>query len=60
MSELALLILLAVPLAMALALGVWIGLGYPGLYGRYESGGGTRARSPWERLVDWIVGKLDG
>ncbi len=60
MSDLALLILLAVPLVLSLALGIWIGLGYPGLYGRYESAGGKRTRSPWERLVDWIVWKLDG
>ena len=60
MSDLALLILLAVPLVLALALGIWIGLGYPGLYGPHESGSGSRARSPWERLVDWIVGRLDG
>lgn len=60
MSDLALLILLVIPLVLALVLGIWVGLGYPGLYGRFESVDGPRARSPWERLVDWIVGKLDG
>ncbi len=60
MSDLTLLILLVVPLVLALALGIWVGLGYPGLYGRFETSGRTPGRNPWERLVDWIVGKLDG
>lgn len=60
MSDLILLILLVIPMVAALALGIWVGLGYPGLYGRFEASGSTPARSPWERLVDWIVGKLDG
>jgi len=60
MSDEALLILLLVPMVLALAFGVWVGLGYPGLYGRFEASGRTPARSPWEMLVDWIVDRLDG
>lgn len=60
MSDLTLLVLLAIPMVAALALGIWVGLGYPGLYGRTETSGRIPTRSPWEKLVDWIVGKLDG
>lgn len=60
MSDVTLLILLAVPLVLALAFGIWVGLGYPGLYGRFEASGRTPARNPWERLVDWVVEKLGG
>lgn len=56
MSHEILLVLLFAPMVLALGLGVWIGLGYPGLHGRYEKA----RRSPWELFVDWIVERLDG
>lgn len=58
MSDFTLLILLAAGMVLALALGIWIGLGYPGLYGKYESTGKVSRLSPFEMLVDWIYGKL--
>lgn len=62
MSDLVLLILLVIPMVAALALGIWVGLGYPGLYERFETSGSGRTptRSPWEKLVDWILEKIDG
>lgn len=59
MSDRTLLALLLAGMALALALGFWIGLGYPGLYDKYETTG-SRAprRTPFEMLVDWILEKL--
>lgn len=53
-------VLLVVPLVAALALGVWIGLGYPGLYDRYERTGRAPRKTPFQMLVDWVVGLFDG
>ena len=60
MTDRTLLILLVVGMVLALVAGIWIGLGYPGLYGKYESTG-TKAprRTPIEMLMDWILEKLD-
>lgn len=58
MSDRDLLILLLVLAGLALGLGIWIGLGYPGLYGRYESTGRVSRQPPCEQLLDWIVGKF--
>lgn len=55
MSDRILLVILAVPMVLSLGLGVWIGLGYPGLYDRYESPGRSARRTPFEMLVDWLV-----
>jgi hypothetical protein len=55
MSDRTLLVLLAVPMVLSLGLGVWIGLGYPGLYGKYESRAESSRRTPFEMLVDWLV-----
>lgn len=60
MSDAALLILLVAPMVLALMFGVWVGLGYPGLHGRFEASGRTPARSPWEMMVDRLVERLDG
>lgn len=57
MSPELLLVVLVVPMVLSLAVGIWVGLGYPGLYGRYEEDG---SRNPWELMVDWLVEKLDG
>lgn len=58
MSDLTLLILILAGMVLAFALGIWIGLGYPGLYEKYESTGRVSRQSPFEMLVDWIYGKL--
>lgn len=58
MSDLTLLILILTGMVLALALGIWIGLGYPGLYEKYESTGRVPRQSPFEMLVDWIYGKF--
>lgn len=60
MSGTLLVVLLVVPLVAALALGVWIGLGYPGLYERHERTGRAPRKTPFEMLVDWIVSRFDG
>jgi len=59
MSDRTLFLLAVTSMVLALALGIWIGLGYPGLYGKYEKTGRAPRLSPFELLVDWIVRKLD-
>lgn len=54
MSDLTLLILIIAGGVLAFALGIWIGLGYPGLYEKYESTGKVPRMSPFEMLADWI------
>lgn len=60
MSDQMLFFLLIAGMVLALAVGIWIGLGYPGLYEKYESTG-TKAprRTPLEMLMDWILEKID-
>jgi len=58
MSDLTLLILIIAGGVLAFALGIWIGLGYPGLYEKYESTGKVPRMSPFEMLTDWIYEKL--
>ena len=58
MSPTILLVLLAVPLLLAFAYGIWVGLGYPGLYDKYEKPGRAPRKTPWQMLVDWVVEKL--
>ena len=58
MSDLTLLILIIAGGVLAFALGIWIGLGYPGLYGKYESTGKAPRMSPFEMMVDWIYGRF--
>lgn len=53
------LVLLLAPLVLAFAYGIWVGLGYPGLYDRYEKTGRTPRKTPWEMFVDWVVERLD-
>lgn len=59
MSPTTILVLLSAPLVLAFAYGIWVGLGYPGLYDRYEKTGRTPRKTPWEMLVDWLVDRLD-
>ena len=60
MSYTLILAALVVPMLAALGFGIWAGLGYPGLYERFESGGAARRRTPFEMLVDWLVDRLGG
>lgn len=48
-------------MVLALAVGIWVGLGYPGLYGKYEATGSLnrRRRTLFEMLLDWIVVRMD-
>lgn len=58
MSDRTLLIVLIVLSALALGVGIWVGLGYPGLYDKYDRTGRARREPPFEQLLDWIVGKF--
>ena len=58
MSDSTLLVLIVAGAILAFALGIWIGLGYPGLYGKYQATGKAPRTTPFEMLVDWIYGKL--
>jgi len=53
MSERTLLLILSIPAALAFAFGIWAGLGYPGLYDKYESTGRASRESP----LGWILGR---
>lgn len=59
MSPTTILVLLVVPLLLAFGYGIWVGLGYPGLYDRYEKTGRAPRKTPWQMLVDWLVDRLD-
>ena len=59
MSDRTLLIILISLAALAFAVGIWVGLGYPGLYGKYESRGKAPRVSPFEMFMDWIVRRFD-
>jgi uncharacterized membrane protein len=58
MSDELLLTLLIAGAVLAFAVGIWIGLGYPGLYEKYESTGKAPRQSPFDMLVDWVYEKL--
>ena len=44
--------------AVALGFGIWAGLGYPGLFGKYEKTGRVSRSSPFEVLIDWVFGRF--
>lgn len=53
MSDTALLLVLLVPMGLAFVFGIWAGLGYPGLYDRYErTGRAPRRHRPWWWVLD--------
>lgn len=64
-------VLISASMLVAFGLGIWIGLGYPGLYERYEDSGHRAPRKapyemllewmgrPFRRFMDWLVRKLD-
>lgn len=58
MNDSTLLILLAIGAVLALVVGIWVGLGYPGLLGKYEATGKAPRQSPFEMLIDWVYGKF--
>jgi len=43
---------------LAFGFGIWAGLGYPGLYEKYEKTGRVSRTSPFEMLVDWLFGRF--
>jgi hypothetical protein len=51
------LVLLIIASVLALAAGVWIGLGYPGLYDRYED---TGARAPRKAPIRVLLDRFGG
>lgn len=57
MSDQTFLALLIVASVAALAVGVWIGLGYPGLYGRYED---TGAKAPRKAPIRVLLDRFGG
>jgi hypothetical protein len=58
MNDLTLLIILLAGAVVAFGIGIWVGLGYPGLYEKYESTGRAPRESPFQMLVDWVYGKF--
>ena len=59
MNDQTLLIILVTLAALAFAGGIWVGLGYPGLVGKYEKTGRVPRVSPFEMLMDWVVRRFD-
>lgn len=59
MSDTVLVVLVVAGMVLALAFGIWAGLGYPGLYDRYEPTGKASRLSPFEQLMDWLVRRWD-
>ncbi len=59
MSDRTLLTLLIVLAVLSFGVGIWVGLGYPGLYDKYESTGKAPRATPFEMLMDWIVRRFD-
>lgn len=51
MSDATLLLILSIPAVLAFAFGVWAGLGYPGLYDKYERTG----KAPRESPLRWLL-----
>ena len=51
MSDGALLLILLIPALLAFGFGIWAGLGYPGMYEKYEKTG----RVPRESPLSWIL-----
>jgi hypothetical protein len=51
MTDGQILLLLSIPAGLAFAFGIWAGLGYPGLYDKYERTG----RAPREAPLKWLI-----
>jgi hypothetical protein len=50
MNDGTLLLILGIPAGLAFAFGIWAGLGYPGLYDKYDRTG----RAPRESPLGWL------
>ena len=59
MSDQVLLPILIALAVIAFAVGIWVGLGYPGLYDKYEQTGKAPRVTPFEMLMDWVVRRFD-
>lgn len=59
MSDTTLLIILSIPMVLALGFGVWAGLGYPGLYDRYESTGRVSRDLPVRQMLARLPRRSD-
>lgn len=57
-SDQLLLAIIVVSGVLALGFGLWAGLGYPGLYDKYEKTGRVSRQSPFEMLIDWVFGRF--
>lgn len=57
-SDQILLAIIIVSGILAFAFGIWAGLGYPGLFDKYEKTGRVSRTSPFEMLIDWIFGRF--
>jgi len=54
MNDTILLGIILVSGAAALGFGIWAGLGYPGMFDKYEKTGRVSRSSPFEALIDWV------
>ena len=59
MSDQVLLPILIALAVIAFAVGIWVVLGYPGLYDKYEQTGKAPRVTPFEMLMDWVVRRFD-
>ena len=57
-SDRLLLTIILVSGSLAFAFGIWAGLGYPGLYDKYERTGRVSRDSPFQMLIEWIFGRF--
>jgi len=59
MDDRTLLTILIVLSVIAFGLGIWAGLGYPGLYRKHEKTGRASRLSPFEMLMDRLFRRFD-
>jgi hypothetical protein len=57
MNDATFLIVLVILAILALALGIWIGLGYPGRYEKYERTGKAPRIAPFRMLLNRLGGR---
>lgn len=58
MSDQLFLTILIVLSVLALGFGLWVGLGYPGLYDKYAKTGRAPRGSPFQLAIDWVFDRL--
>lgn len=59
MNDRTFLTILIILSVLAFGFGIWAGLGYPGLYDKYEKTGKAPRTSPFEMLVDRLFRRFD-